>query len=456
MNFIKRKNLLFIFLLVLLSIKLSTANIFKNAMEDDNYKKYYETTTGRKTHKKDHNYYNEYDFQEKPKTTFDFLYKSFLKRVHAYFDSFNDYFDGFNYILSNYKYLFRRYSGNKIINKTLKNPNKDMLKDEEKNGTKRHNRRLDEKHMNKTNKNKNKKIQLRQSYEYNNTDLYNKTKCPTSPNLKVFYYMYFCNGERVSQLEYEIKKAIGIDCEFYNNTVKLCFCPINYGSCALKGESKIKCMVKEIIVNDEINLTKYYDTFYEEFFKTPILDNEQKIFNFSVKLKCGMTISDYITGSDMNYYLSSTIDDYPEFDVISTMNDDNTEYEIQYTKEEVMNNTIPILNYFIKKKNLVVFKEPKLSIKFSLIDQQWLIPFRTKQYKVDNDIVEDFLSGESSFNFTVDINDIIENELGEGPFSTKTISYPYFDKGDMHFFEIEFKEEEEQLRLFPFRGEIKK
>jgi hypothetical protein len=157
MNFIKRKNLLFIFLLVLLSIKLSTANIFKNAMEDDNYKKYYETTTGRKTHKKDHNYYNEYDFQEKPKTTFDFLYKSFLKRVHAYFDSFNDYFDGFNYILSNYKYLFRRYSGNKIINKTLKNPNKDMLKDEEKNGTKRHNRRLDEKHMNKTNKNKNKK-----------------------------------------------------------------------------------------------------------------------------------------------------------------------------------------------------------------------------------------------------------------------------------------------------------
>ena len=103
-----------------------------------------------------------------------------------------------------------------------------------------------------------------------------------------------------------------------------------------------------------------------------------------------------------------------------------------------------------------MFKEPKLSIKFSLIDQQWLIPFRTKQYKVDNDIVEDFLSGESSFNFTVDINDIIENELGEGPFSTKTISYPYFDKGDMHFFEIEFKEEEEQLRLFPFRGEIKK
>ena len=108
-------------------------------------------------------------------------------------------------------------------------------------------------------------------------------------------------------------------------------------------------MAKEIIVNNNINLTKYYDTFYEEYFKTPILDYFEKIFNFSIKLKCGMPISDSVTGSDINFYLSNAGDGNAEFDIISTM-DNNTEYKKLYTKEEVMNNKTQILDYYLKKK----------------------------------------------------------------------------------------------------------
>ena len=217
-------------------------------------------------------------------------------------------------------------------------------------------------------------------------------------------------------------------------------------------------MAKEVIVNNEINLTQYYDTFYEEFFKTPILDNENKIFDFSVKLKCGMPISDEVTGGKNNFYLSSD-NDTSDFDIIKTIYRDDDDIEIdgkQYTKEELKNREINILKYFIKKKNLVMFMKPQLSLKFSLIDQQWILPYRIKTYVIDEYLIEDFLSGVKSFNFTVDLNDIIENELGVGPFSKKNISYPYFDKGDMHFFEFDIEEKEKQLRFYPVRGEIKK
>ena len=456
MNLVKGKNQIIILIIVFLTIKLSNAKIYEDSQEDEIYKSYYGKTSNRKMTKKNNNYYNnEYDFPEKPTSAFDFLYKSFLKRLNAYFDSYKDYFDGIKYILSNFKYLFRRYSGNKIINKTLYNINKPkyehLFREEEKIQKKRYHRHLDEKSYSKSGK-----IDLSQSYEYNDTDLYNSTTCPTSPNLKVYSYYYFCNGEKVSREVYEEKTKQGEECEFYNNTKKLCFCPIHYTSCSPKDESTIKCMVKEIIVNDDINLTKYYDTFYEEYLKTPILENEKKIFNFSLKLKCGMLAKDEVTGSDANFYLSNSDDENADFDIISTMDDNNTEYEKQYTKEEVMNNRTKILNYFIKKKNLVMYKKPDLNLTFSIIDQLWIVPFRIKKYKIEDDLVEGLLSGTKSFNFTVDMNDIIENELGTGPFSTKNISYPYFNKGDMHFFEIEFEEKESQVKLFAYRGEIKK
>ena len=213
-------------------------------------------------------------------------------------------------------------------------------------------------------------------------------------------------------------------------------------------------MTKEIIVNNEINLIQYYDTFYEEFFKTPILDNENKIFDFSVKLKCGMSIRDDLTEGPNNFYLSS--DNYTaDFDIIKTIYRDDDDKEIdgkQYIKEELNNNrTINILNYY-NKKNLVMFKKPKLSLKFSLIDQQWILPFRTKTFDIDEDLVEDILNGQKSINFTVDLNDIIENGLGFGPLSKKNITYSYFDKGDMHFFEFDIEEKEKQMRFPFYRG----
>ena len=121
-----------------------------------------------------------------------------------------------------------------------------------------------------------------------------------------------------------------------------------------------------------------------------------------------------------------------------------------------MNNTNNILHYFIKKQNLVMYLKPKISMSFSLIDQQWALPYKIKYYEISEDLIEDIFSGNRYFNFTVDINDIIKNQVGVGPFSTQNFTYPYFDKGDIYFFEINMEDKEKQVNFYPFRGEIKK
>ena len=458
MKITKINNIFFILLIFLFTNQFIVSKIYQDIssdydidyMENTNRKKIYSQKYGPKSkfQKKQSNFYDN-EFNERPTSTFDFLWIYFKNRVYSYFDSFNDYFDGLEFILSKYKYLFRRYSSHKIINKTLSHSSKvNYGKDFSKN--KKYVRHLEE------NKRTFKlKLKQNQSYPYNNTNLYNNYTCATSPNLKVFYYYYFCNGKKVSKSTYERKISQGENCEFYNNTMKLCFCPIHYSSCKLRSQSRIRCMSKEVLVNNDINLTKNYDTFYDEFFKSPILDNDKKIFNFSVKLKCGMAISDSITGSNTNFYLSNANDENADFDIISTVYN-NTYNGTQYTKEEVMNNTNNILEYFIKRQNLVIYLKPKIYLSFSIIDQQWALPYKIKYYEISEDLIDDIFSGNRYFNFTVDLNDIIKNQVGVGPFSTKDFPYPYFDKGDIYFFEINMEDKEKQVYFYPFRGEIKK
>ena len=454
MNPIKNINLVLI--IFILSNKFIISELFKDSPDNIFFKEYLETISSENSknykpnRKSRNNNYND-DFPEKPTSSFDFLFKSFINKINAYFYSYNDYFDGLKYVLSKYKILFKRFSSHKIINETISKSRKPKYEKYFRENKKFRN--LDQK-----SKSKNKKINKlldEPSYPFNNTDLYNTTECPSSPNLKVNYYLYFCNREKVSKSDYEKSISKGEKCEFYNNTQKICFCPIHYSSCKLMAQSRIRCMAKEVIVNNEINLTEYYDTFYEEFFKTPILDNKEKIFNFSLKLKCGMPINDDITGGKDNFYLSSEEDNNAEFDIISTIYD-GKKNGTQYTKDDINNKTTNILNYFIKKRNLVMYMKPKMSLKFSLIDMQWALPFRYKYFDINEDLIEDLLSGKQSFNFTVDLNDLIENCLGVGPFSQKNISYPYFDKGDIHFFEFDIEEKEKQMRFYPVRGEIKK
>ena len=216
-------------------------------------------------------------------------------------------------------------------------------------------------------------------------------------------------------------------------------------------------MVKKLIVNNDIDLTKYYDTFYDEHIKTPILNNPKKIYDFSLTLKCGMNMDDDISGSSINFYLLTSNDNLGDFDIISTEYHNTTKNGTQYTKEQVMNMSYPVLNYFIKKRNMILYKETKLSLSFSIIDQQWAIPYRKKIFEINKDSLEDILSGRKSFDFTVDLNDLIENGEGEGPFrKDETFKYPFFDKGDLYFFEIDIQDLSNQIKFMAFRGEIKK
>lgn len=451
----KINNIIFVLLIFLFTNQFIISKIYISSdydidyMENINRKKVYTQKYGPKykNQKRPYKFYDN-ELEEKPTSTLDFLWKYFKNRVYSYFDSFNDYFDGLEYVLSKYKYLFRSYSSYKIINQSLTHSNKTIHASK----NKKYIRHLEEE------KKRSFKLKLKdnQSYPYNNTDLYNNYTCATSPNLKVFYYYYFCNGEKVSKSAYESKISKGEKCEFYNNTMKLCFCPIHYSSCRLRSQSRIRCMSKEILVNNDINLTKNYDTFYDEFFKSPIIDNDKKIFNFSLKLKCGMAISDSVTGSKNNFYLSNANDEKADFDIISTEYNNTDNNGTQYSKEEVMNNTNKILDYFIKKQNLVMYMKPRINLTFSIIDQQWALPYKIKSYEINEDLIDDLFSGKRYFNFTVDLNDIIKNEVGTGPFATKEIPYPYFDKGDIYFYEIDLEDKERQVYFYPFRGEIKK
>ena len=460
---------IFLLLIILLNIDINLAKIYDENfahIHDDYYgksfdkeKKYYYNKFKNNNH--DFNKYadNEDEYFEKPKSTLEFFITYIKNRILSFFNNFEEYFLGLKYVISKYKYLFRRFSKNKIINKTLSNNHysKKFIKKEDflKQKTQR---KLEQKYT-KNSKSKNIDDTLSQSYPYNNTDLYDKINCPIIPDLKVYYYYYFCGKKKVSKEEYLNRTSQGEHCEFYNNTQKICFCPIHYSSCQFKTVSKLKCMVNKLIVNDEFDLTKYYDTFYDEHTKIPIVDNDKKIFNFSLNLKCGFELDDSISGSDANFYLINSNDEFSEFDIISTEYHNITDNGTQYTKEEVMNNTNKILKYFIKKKNLILYKKTILYLKFSIIDQMWAIPYRTQFFEINEDMTESFLSGEVNCNFTIDLNDLIENGEGEGPFekTDNKIKYPYFDKGDLHFFEIELKDfGYNQIRFVPFRGEIKK
>lgn len=122
----KINNIFFILLIFLSANQFIKSKIYQDIssdydidyMENINTKKTYTQKYGPKSkyHKKQSNFYDN-EFNEKPTSTFDFLWQYFKNRVYSYFDSFNDYFDGLEFVLSKYKYLFRRYSSHKIINK---------------------------------------------------------------------------------------------------------------------------------------------------------------------------------------------------------------------------------------------------------------------------------------------------------------------------------------------------
>ena len=465
-------NILLLYIILLIP-ELCVMKLYKENPEDNfeyyynkytyNENEYYNSQQKNNENKIDEqNYVIDEDNFQKPASKLEFFVTYITNRVKAYFYGFHEYYEGLKFVLSKYKYLFRRFSSQKILNYTIINKiyNKDNNDDDfDDLINHRFQRKLEQRIKRKMTNNKFDNS-LEGSYPYNNTDLYDKMDCALIPDLKVYYYYYFCDKERVSKEEYLNRTALGERCEFYNNTQKICFCPIHYSYCQFRATSKLKCMTNKLLVNNEIDLTTYYDTFNDEHTKIPILDNNKKIFEFSINVKCGMEIDDELTGSNVNFYLYNADDNYPDFDIISTEYHETVSNGTQYTKEEVMNNTSKILEYFIKKKNMIIEKKTYMYMKFSIIDQMWALPYRYKHYEIPQEQIEDFLSGKINFNFTVDINDLIKNEEGEGPFmklERDKVKYPYFDKGDMHFFEIELVDNDfNQIRFVPFRGEIKK
>lgn len=426
------------------------------------------------------------DQPEKPTSTFHFFLIYLKQKFFSFFSRFDAYFEGFKFLIETYKKIFGFNSyhnnNNKSSNHTFHKGSNYFRQLEELENPINYNtdlRNLDQVFtiggITYIITNGGLSQNFEENYPYNNTDLYTNETCPTIPDLKVNYYIYFCEDNQVSFEEYNEMIAQGKNCEFYNNTRKICFCPVNYVDCKWAQASSLKCSVKEVIVNNNLNLTEFYDTFFEEYLKTPFVPkSDNNKYKFSIKVKCGMSIPDDASEKE-NFYLSNINDELSEIEIISTeYHEDNETFNgTQYDEEDIKNTSMPIVDYFIKKKNLIILEKPEVYLRFSIVDMKWVLPYRIKEFQISNEILEDFLQGEKSFDFEIDMEDLIKNGKGLGPFERgrKNLDeegkdkYPIFDKGDLHFFEIDIynklkgkidSKDDNDIYFFPFRGEIKK
>ena len=76
-------------------------------------------------------------------------------------------------------------------------------------------------------------------------------RCLITPDIKAKSLMFYCNDSRVSFNEYEkLSNYSSYKCEYYINTIKVCFCPINYYKCNKDELKQLFCKINNLTAND--------------------------------------------------------------------------------------------------------------------------------------------------------------------------------------------------------------
>lgn len=286
----------------------------------------------------------------------------------------------------------------------------------------------------------------------NNTDTYNYTTCNTEPNVKAQYYTYICNEYEVNKTVYDIlKEDEKNQCEMYNNTVKLCFCPVTTSYC--RGTMKIYCDINALSVNDnKYNLTENRNTFYHEYFNEISLPLSEQNFTFNISIRCGTAeVSPENRGK--NFYISCPPDG--DFEVLSIVyKDDYKGEKKQYTREQLKEGNEKVLDYYIYNDKIIAYQNVTLQLSFTVYDLLWVLPKYQKIFEISDELTKQFLEGEGSFQFTVDIQELLKQEPIEEVLKDAK-KYKQMDKGDLLFYEIRLKDiEEDNVDFFSFRGDI--
>lgn len=368
---------------------------------------------------------------------------SFLKNAYINFffsenSEFYKYIDGITYIFQTIKKVYQQAQKENINFDNYINENITLHNPEQK----------DDNYEKKT-------PFLRSLYPYylmNNSDTYEYSDCSTEPNIKAQYYTYICNEYEVNKTIYEmLKNNENFLCEMYNNTVKLCFCPITTRYC--RGTMKIYCDINDLTVNsNKYNLTKNRNTFYSEYFNEISLPLSEQNFTFNISIRCGTPeVPPEFKGK--NFYVSCPPDG--DFEVLSIeYKDDYKGEKKQYTREQLKEGKEKVLDYYIYDDTIIAYQNVTLQLSFTIYDLLWVLPKYQKVFEISEELTKKFLEGEGNFQFTVDIKELLKQEPIEEVLKNVT-KYKQMDKGDLLFYEIRLRDiEDDNVDFFSFRGDI--
>ena len=406
--------------------------------------KCYKENKEKKNKKKKEQYEEEILKYQNP-STFNFLYNALYNRFKSSTSIYNKYLNGFTHLLNTMYKIYYEYI------------HKDDLKVEDfRNLIEENNDFDDEKtyfnEYEKNEENENFKFRDLSNYPYNNTDLYETQECLTTPDIKAESFLFYCNDSRVSFNEYErLSNSSSQKCEFYTNTIKVCFCPVNYYNCNKNPVKQLFCKINNLTANNnEYDLLKQRDSFYHEYSNRIIIPLSKKKYKFKINLLCGNPKTEGKLKD--NFYFSSDIDPLSYIKLLSIENKEKLKNQ-SITIEDLKDKKLEILDYYYKDKNFVLYDNVSLALNFSIYDMQWLIPYKNTNINITEEDGKKLLSGET-FTFEIDFDKMeIKNDLIE-IFTNK--KYNAFHEGDLYYYEIKIYDKNDNILFFDFQGEIDK
>ena len=378
------------------------------------------------------NEFNE-NYEKSHNNFFTFLYKAFMSRININFQNYFKYTEGLKKIFNSITNIAHNYD------------TKDDIKVSEF-------RNLFEK-KNPLNDN-NDKILLKQqnlenNYPYNNSNLSSLRNCKENlPNLTVNYFKYFCNNIQVKKEEYnQLNTDKNNNCQFYINEDTICINPVNYNNLN-EIETKIFCKIKTLKeLNNNIDLLQNKDKFYYEYFNTPFLNRLDSPFNFEISILCGQ-INLNESNSYYNYILSSDYDSFADYHIKNINIPKNFEYN--FTIESLNDRNSKIFDYFIKEDDMVIFDDISLELSFSIYEMNWVLPIKTKTYKINNDIKK-FLNNDETFKFLIDLENL--DSINDDIYNNS--KFPKMTNGNALFYEIKiYDKNKNQINFFSYQGII--
>ena len=398
-----------------------------------------------KEKKKKKEKYEEDILQNQNPSTFNFLYNALYNRFKSSTSIYNKYLNGFTHLLNTIYKIYYEYI------------HKDDLKVEDFRNLIEENNDFDDEINNlseedENEENENFKFRFLSNYPFNNTDLYKTQKCLTTPDIKAKSFMFYCNDSRVSFNEYEkLSNYSSYKCEYYINTIKVCFCPINYYKCNKDEVKQLFCKINNLTANNnEYDLLKQRDSFYYEFSNRTIIPFSKKKYKFNINLLCGNPRTD--GNINNNFYFSTDSDPLSYVEFISIENKEKLKNQ-SITLDDLKDKKVEILDYYYKNKNFVLYDNVSLVLSFTIYDMQWLIPYKTTNINLSSEEGKKILNGET-FTFEIDFDKMeIKKEFNEILTNKK---YKAFSDGDLYYYEIKIYDKYDNILFFAFQGEINK